>query len=178
MEKNEHPTQRSRKLAYLLRHTPIPDSQGWLDVDLLIDKYEYSEPELERIVNADDKSRFEFSKDRTAIRARHGHSIQVERGLKTSVPPPVLFHETALRRLDRIRSEGVCPMSRKFVHLSRNEDKALEVGRRHGDPVVLTIDTGRMYHDGHVFYESTSGIWLTERIAPGYIQNSEPKQTL
>ncbi len=29
--------------------------------------------------------------------------------------------------------------------------------------------TGRMHADGHVFYVSANGVWLTERVPPEYL---------
>jgi putative RNA 2'-phosphotransferase len=38
------------------------------------------------------------------------------------------------------------------------------VGRRHGKPIVLTIQAGRMYEFGFQFFCSTNGVWLTEKV--------------
>jgi putative RNA 2'-phosphotransferase len=55
------------------------------------------------------------------------------------------------------------------VHLSATEETATQVGRRHGKPVVLKVHAGRMRRDGQVFFLSANGVWLTERVAPGYL---------
>src|ERR1051325_2676350 len=38
---------------------------------------------------------------------------------------------------------------------------ALKVGRRHGKPAVLRISSGQMHQEGHEFYLSENGVWLT-----------------
>ena len=45
-------------------------------------------------------------------------------------------------------------MSRQYVHLSGDFQTAMEVGRQHGSPVVITINAETMAHDGVTFYLS------------------------
>ena len=59
-------------------------------------------------------------------------------------------------------------MSRQYVHLSSDFQTAIEVGRRHGSPVVLTINAEAMAQDGVIFYRSENGVWLCEHVAPKY----------
>ena len=61
-------------------------------------------------------------------------------------------------------------MSRLYVHLSKDIDTALKVGKRHGDPVVLKIHSGNMYRDGYKFYLSENGVWLTKKVNVKYIE--------
>ena len=65
--------------------------------------------------------------------------------------------------------EGLKPMSRLYVHLSENYDTAINVGKRHGDPVVLKIHARRMYEDGNKFYLSENGVWLTKYVGKKYM---------
>ena len=60
-------------------------------------------------------------------------------------------------------------MSRLYVHLSDNFETAEQVGSRHGDSVVLTINTKEMVNDGYVFYLSKNGVWLTDHVPSCYI---------
>jgi putative RNA 2'-phosphotransferase len=55
------------------------------------------------------------------------------------------------------------------VHLSPDEPTAIKVGRRHGRPVVLAVQAGRMHEDGHEFFLSRNGVWLTKRVPREYI---------
>ena len=73
-----------------------------------------------------------------------------------------------------IRAEGLRKMQRHHVHLSPDAATATVVGRRRGAPVVLRVRAGRMHGDGHIFYLSDNGVWLTDAVAPGYIDFPAP----
>lgn len=55
------------------------------------------------------------------------------------------------------------------VHLSADQEIAKLVGQRYGKPVVLVVRSGKMYREGHLFYRSENGVWLTHRVPPLYI---------
>jgi putative RNA 2'-phosphotransferase len=56
------------------------------------------------------------------------------------------------------------------VHLSPDVETAHRVGaRRGGAVVILTIDAARMSANGHVFYRSANGVWLTDTVPPAYL---------
>ena len=95
--------------------------------------------------------------------------MRVELGLSPMEPPPLLYHGTAIGFIDSILREGLKPRSRLQVHLSVDEATALNVGRRHGAPVVLRIDAQRMYASGHKFYLADNGVWLTDQVAKEFI---------
>ena len=59
-------------------------------------------------------------------------------------------------------------MSRQYVHLSGDFNTAMAVGKRHGSPVVITIDAAAMARDGAIFYRSENGVWLCEHVDPKY----------
>ncbi len=171
----------SKTVSYLLRHRPeqahlTMDKHGWVRVDELIQNlalYEnivVSLKELQDMVATNDKKRFVFSDDGLKIRACQGHSIPVDLGLKPSIPPTVLFHGTTDRFLDSIKKKGLLPMNRQQVHLSSTKEIAISVGSRHGKPIVLTIDTAQMVKDGHLFYISENGVWLTDHVPAKYIR--------
>jgi putative RNA 2'-phosphotransferase len=60
------------------------------------------------------------------------------------------------------------------VHLSPGERTAVKVGKRHGKPVVLVVQAGRMHENGFTFYLSANGVWLTERVPVEYIISRSP----
>lgn len=66
--------------------------------------------------------------------------------------------------------KGILKMKRLYVHLSKDVSTAIKVGQRHGKPVVLLIDSGRMYKDGYKFFLSANGVWLTEHVPAEYLQ--------
>ena len=123
---------------------------------------------LEEIVSTDAKQRYSFNEGKTLIRANQGHSIPVDVELKEQRPPWILYHGTADRFMANIASEGLKKMRRLYVHLSENIETAINVGRRHGRPVVLEVHSGEMYKNGCKFYLSENGVWLTEYVNVKY----------
>lgn len=178
MAQNESDVKLGRFLSLVLRHEPSAagielDEHGWADVGELLSGMRRSGRQidmdtLERIVRENCKQRYSFNEDHTKIRANQGHSIPVDVELKEAKPPRQLYHGTAERFLPSIRREGIEKMSRQFVHLSADYQTALNVGRRHGSPAVITVDAEAMVRDGAVFYLSENGVWLCEHVAPEY----------
>ncbi len=166
-------------LSLVLRHDPDAagislDGHGWADTQELIAGVNASGRKLdmemlEEIVRTDEKGRYSFNEDKTLIRANQGHSIPVDVELKQAVPPEKLYHGTASRFMDSIKGQGLKPMSRLYVHLSKDYSTAVKVGSRHGQPMVLEVDAGRMARDGGVFYLSENGVWLTGYVKPEYL---------
>lgn len=179
MDKRRH-KRVSKFLSYILRHHPESigialDSRGWVDVAELLraagrSGVEMTLEELRTVVKEDDKQRFAFSGDGLRIRANQGHSIPVDLGYDPVIPPDVLYHGTARRRLDSIRRQGLLRGARHDVHLSPDPVTAKQVGRRYGKPVVIEIQAGKMHADGHKFYLSANGIWLTGHVPPSYMR--------
>lgn len=161
----------SKRLAYLLRHDRRYefDTNGWRKVSDLIDNHGFTLDVLKDIVNTNNKQRFEFSSDMQYIRARQGHSIQVDVELDEFTPPSVLYHGTAEHFVGDILEEGLKPQSRLHVHLSSTIETAVNVGKRHGVPVVFKVDSQKMFKDGATFYLSRNGVWLTDYIAAEYL---------
>lgn len=166
---------KSQKLAFLLRHDTgyAFDEHGWRDIDDLIRNHGYTMTMLEDIVTTNNKQRYEFNEDKSAIRARQGHSVKVDVELKEATPPLVLFHGTAADFLSSILEEGLKPRKRLHVHLSCDAETAHNVGSRHGEAVILRIDTRSMSDDGVRFFLSNNGVWLTDYVAPKYISVTE-----
>lgn len=174
-------TKRSKYLSLLLRHKPeagkiVLDKNGWAKVSDLIDgdKAGFKLKELQEIVTADEKGRYEFDNTpfpHTKIRAVQGHSIEnIEIELEKAIPPGELFHGTKMTVLSMINKEGLKPMARQFVHLSADKKTAEDVAnRRKGDSVILNIDSCKMAADGITFYKAKNGVWLTNSVHPKYI---------
>ena len=162
---------KSKRLAYLLRHDRKYqfDANGWREVSDLTEKHGFTFEELCVIVDANNKQRFEFSEDMQYIRARQGHSIHVDVELEECVPPPILFHGTAEHSVNTILKEGLKSQNRLYVHLSSTMETAINVGKRHGAPVVLKVDAQKMFKDGAKFYLSRNGVWLTDYVATEYL---------
>ncbi|MDE7477805.1 MAG: RNA 2'-phosphotransferase, partial [Lachnospiraceae bacterium] len=164
----------SKFLSLVLRHHPEAayievDEHGWADVDALIAGVKRTGRKinrmvLEEIVRTDEKQRYSFNEDKTRIRANQGHSILVDVELKEQEPPEYLYHGTAERFYNGIKAKGLKPMGRLYVHLSKDIETAVNVGKRHGKPIVLKIHSGEMHRDGVLFYLSENGVWLTEKV--------------
>ncbi len=167
-------------ISLVLRHKPEAtritlDEHGWANVDELINGINNTGRKidmtmLEEIVKTDNKQRYSFNEDKTLIRANQGHSIPVDVELNQQEPPELLYHGTASRFLDNIMTEGLKPMSRLYVHLSKDVETAKKVGKRHGNPVVLKVYSRQMNRDGVEFYLSENGIWLTKKVDAEYLE--------
>ena len=165
----EFPSQ-SRRLAYLLRHSKLPDKHGWVSVNVLCKESGYEEHIVRALVLFDDKGRFIFSDDKMKVRALYGHSIKIESDAVPTPPPAVLYHGTAEKSVPTIFEEGIKLMSRAKVHLSPTYGMAYSVGARHGMPEVLEINSAAMAADGYVFYKITNDVWQTDYIPAKYIK--------
>src|SRR5262249_39421691 len=117
-----------------------------------------------------DKQRFALSADGARIRANQGHSVDIDLALPAIAPPDRLYHGTADRNLASIEATGLNAGSRQHVHLSPDAETATKVGARHGRPVVLEVESGAMYRDGHRFFRSENGVWLTDHVPARYIR--------
>lgn len=164
----------SKFLSQILRHRPEKiglqlDAQGWAQVDELLEKAaakgeRFDRALLQIVVDTNNKKRFAFSDDGQRIRASQGHSIDIDLGLKPQKPPEILWHGTAEKSIESIRKEGLRPMRRQHVHLSKDRQTAENVGGRHGKAVVLTVRSGEMSRQKHKFFLSENGVWLTEEV--------------
>jgi putative RNA 2'-phosphotransferase len=170
----------SKFLSLVLRHRPeriglALDHEGWADVDDLIKRASAAGIALTRevvlqVAATSDKQRFALDAAGRRIRANQGHSVEVDLGLEPREPPPVLFHGTAVAALASIRAEGLRRGRRRYVHLSSDEATALKVGRRRGKPVVLRVQSARMWVAGTEFFRSANGVWLTLGVPPAFIE--------
>ncbi|MEG1665943.1 RNA 2'-phosphotransferase [Chryseobacterium sp.] len=176
----QHKKKTSKFLSYVLRHHPELinlnlDENGWANVDELITKSKrdshegISFEELDEIVETNDKKRFIFNEDKTRIRANQGHSIDINLALIPQKPPEFLYHGTAQSNIDSIFEKGIEKRNRQHVHLSQDIETATKVGMRHGKPIILTINTEKMFNDGIEFYLSENNVWLTYFVDIQYI---------
>lgn len=171
MGKKQDLVKKGKQLSFLLRHDTEYrfDEHGYREVLDLVQNHGFTKDEIVELVETNDKQRYEFNDDKSKIRARQGHSVNINVDLKETLPPDVLFHGTATRFLSSIKEKGILKMSRNYVQLSEKIDTATEVGRRHGKPVVLGVDTKTMREDGIKFYLSNNNVWLTEFVDSKYI---------
>ena len=169
----------SKFLSLVLRHQPEKigislDEAGWTDVDALLRAMSrrgkrISRETLDYVVRTNDKKRFSFSDDGRQIRANQGHSIDVDLGYASAVPPDVLYHGTATRNLEPILAQGLVKGRRHHVHLSTDQATMLAVGKRHGEPVLLAVNAAQMHAEGHAFFVTGNEVWLTDHVPPRFL---------
>lgn len=169
----------SKRLSYVLRHDPASvglelDDAGWVPVDDLLDGLaadgvHVDAERLERLVARGPKRRFELDDTGQHIRARYGHSVDVDPSHAPVTPPDVLYHGTHPAALERILAEGLRPMGRRQVHLSADVGTARQVGSRRGSPIVLVVDARSMHAAGQTFVQATQGVWLVDRVPAEFV---------
>ncbi|WXR62721.1 RNA 2'-phosphotransferase [Peptostreptococcaceae bacterium AGR-M142] len=171
----------SKFMSYILRHNPKKfniklDINGWTNLDYLMNVLRadrrFNDLELidiQNMISSSNKMRFEINNKK--IRALYGHSIDKKIKKEKSIPPMYLYHGTARRFLDSIKQKGLIPKNRQYVHLSKDIDTALMVGKRRDDrPVILKIEAKRAYEDGIDFYKEKDDVWLCDNLSFKYIK--------
>lgn len=178
----------SKLLSLVLRHQPQSigiklDNAGWVEVDTLLDAMQrhrsgkgVNRNMLDQVVESNDKQRFEYSDDGNHIRARQGHSVEVNLGYTPAEPPEILFHGTPDSVIPKIRESGLKKMARHHVHLHIDVETSRQVGARRGRPVLLKIRAHQMHQAGHVFYVTENDVWLTEEVPPHFIDFPDPSR--
>jgi len=170
----------SKFLSYVLRHKPQSiglsiEENGWASVAEILQnsKIRFSFDELKYVVDNNDKKRFSFNDDLTLIKANQGHSVNVALAFQEITPPDILYHGTAEQFLSSIQEKGLLKRKRHHVHLSKDIPTASKVGKRHGQLVILSIDTKKMYEDGYTFYLSDNDVYLVDWVPSDYLSESK-----
>ena len=173
----------SKFLSLVLRHQPGKmdldlQAGGWADVGDVVAGFKQHGYAVDRSLILDlaqqgPKNRFEVSPDGKSIRARYGHSLDVDLEYTPQAPPDVLYHGTARRFMENIRRQGLQPKGRTYVHLSSSPGAAREVGSRHGDVVILEVDAAGMVEEGYAFYPSTDQVWLVIKVPPRFLRGRD-----
>jgi len=169
----------SKFIALILRHKPEVigiklDEHGWANVDELIagiaKTRTFDKAMLEEIVRTDSKQRYSLNEDKALIMANQGHSIPVDVELPEKEAPEYLWHGTWEKHVESIDSQGLPPKSRLYVHLSKDIETAMAVGKLHGKPVVHQVSSGQMQREGITFFLSANGVWLTKKVPAKYLK--------
>lgn len=175
----------SRTLAHALRHEPWlyeleVDEEGWAPLDQVLDALRRHRSEWRRLGRGDlermqaraDKQRYEVRDGR--IRALYGHSLPGKLVREPSPPPERLFHGTAPEAASAIRSEGLEPMGRQYVHLSVDRETAREVGRRKAPrPVIFRVRAREAHARGVAFYGGNEKVWLADRVPARFLEEEQ-----
>ena len=175
-------TSTSKFISLILRHKPEAigislDEHGWANVDELIAgvaaTQKFNMEMLAEIVRTDSKQRYSFNEDKTLIRANQGHSIPVDVELDEMEPPEEMWHGTGEKYAASIDTTGLMPKSRLYVHLSKDSQTAVNVGKRHGTPVLYIVRARDMFNDGYKFFLSKNGVWLTKEVPVKYLRKQQ-----
>ncbi|WP_295672997.1 RNA 2'-phosphotransferase [uncultured Mucilaginibacter sp.] len=169
----------SKLISYWLRHNPndgdlIADEFGWVSTEDLLKSLNLKGQKLDlndiRSLNHSfDKIRWEFNEDESKIRATHGHSIPIVLSGQSVTPPKLLYHGTSTKKISSIVKMGILPMQRQFVHCSETMEMAIEVGKRHGKPIIIEIDAEGLSQEGSKFFKTSDNVWLTDKIPSDFI---------
>jgi putative RNA 2'-phosphotransferase len=172
---NERNVKKSRYISKLLRHKPEDlklNKEGYCRVDALLSKLDITKEDLDWIVDNNNKKRFSYNEDETKIRANQGHSKTM--GIKVTMEKVTdiefLYHGTSSANVDKIKESGLISMSRDHVHMTKDIDTAINVGKRHSTNIVIfQIDSERMIRDGISILISKNGVFLTDKVDPKYL---------
>ncbi len=182
---SSHLVRLSKFLAVLLRHEPDRfglslDEEGFVETDFVWEQVQkrfpgrFTHSDLLQVVDGDQDGKKRYELRGRYIRAMFGHSMPEKIAYPPAVPPETLYHGTASEALPSIRADGLMSLSRQYVHLTTNKQRAETVGQRHkGKTVLLFIRAGEAYRAGIVFYHPEPEHYLAEAIPPEFITFSE-----
>ncbi len=169
----------SKLISYWLRHKPEDgniklDRYGWVEIKDIINalnsnSLDFTSNQLIELNNSFDKIRWKIDLDTQKIKATHGHSISIEQELNSKTPNEILFHGTASKNIIGIIKNGLISKQRQYVHLSENIEMAREVGKRHGKPFIIEVDTKKMIENDWEFFKTEENVWLTSDIDLKYL---------
>jgi putative RNA 2'-phosphotransferase len=172
----------SKIVSHALRHEPWlyelePDEEGWVDIEQLIEGLKSQNVEwldlkaddIEEMISRSDKKRHVIRNGK--IRAIYGHSIPKKIVHEEACPPENLYHGTSETAEAWIRTEGIRPMGRQYVHLSVRREEAELVGKRKSKtPVILCIHAAEAFRSGVKFYRTNELIWLADYVPAGFVK--------
>lgn len=154
----------SRHVAAALRHSPdVPRTDdGWVKVSNLLRHTGLRRGDLDAVLAA--SGRYELDQHGLRIRAKYGHSVEVDLGAPC-VPPDALFHGTRWAVVGTVLREGLSPMARQRVHLHTDP----EVARRRGD-ALLVVSAALVHAAGHHFWDVGNGVWLADAVPAEFVR--------
>jgi putative RNA 2'-phosphotransferase len=170
----------SKTLSYFLRHAPGEgnldmDNQGFVSLESLLELlctekgYELGREAL--VEKLDDPEVERFERRGEAVRATYGHSVDVELDYPEITPDFPLFHGTSPGAWRSIQEQGLRPMNRQYVHLSRTKEEARRVGKRHAkNPVLLSVQPRESYE---LSFLRAGPVILVEQVPPAMLDPIE-----
>lgn len=169
-----------RVLTFALRHQPrrfgvALDDQGFAGLDELVVGIRFSHydwatldrKQVEEAVRNTDPGRFEVRDG--FVRARYGHSVALGSPGEVRPPPDVLLHGTTTDAAATVRTTGLRPMNRAFVHLTSDPDYAAQVVAAKGGGVVVRVRAGEASAAGVVFFQANPHVWLSRDVPSPFL---------
>ena len=140
----------SKAMAFHLRHGDrvSVDPDGWASLAELANAIGsgVTETEIAIVASTLSEPRFEFRDN--LVRARYGHTRNVPMIMRTAGKPSEVraYHATSLESVHHIieLAEGLKPMERQFVHLSKDRREALRAGLRRGTLLLLSMSASQV----------------------------------
>jgi len=168
-----------RLISGILRHFPDKfglnmDKNGWVNSESLVRavrrRYRWANRWIiKALIYSDEKKRYELSDDK--IRARYGHSVDVELSDMPEAQEDVLYYGTSEEEAQRMVEIGIKPVNQTFVHLSTTIEKSEEVARLRTDsPIILEVDAKGARRDGIRIVKANEIIALAKEIPAKYIK--------
>ena len=172
-----------RIMAGVLRHFPERfnlemDEEGFVDVYKLVsaikrkrgDRMRWLRPtHIIGLAETDPKGRYQVENNH--VRATYGHSLQLSMSLPTDNIPERLYYPTTPEEQDEMMKNGLTPVDRTMVHLSKTWDDAYEAGshREGPDPVILRIDAEEAQNNGIIIQRAGKTVFTVEEIPGDFI---------
>ena len=178
----------SRIIAGALRHFPDKlglnmDGHGWVEISSLIDAIGTSRSgfnwlrlhHIKALVDTDPRGRYQI--DGGMIRAKYGHSIDVELDDLPESDHDEFFYPVTEEESDIVIEGGIHPVDRKWVHLSNSLTKAIEAGKVRTElPMVLKVDGKHARKDGVKIYQASDDVSITDAIDSKYISKVDEEK--
>jgi putative RNA 2'-phosphotransferase len=171
----------SRFLSLILRHRAPHfgldmDDEGFVNIDDLLDVIDEQQPALDwvepehltELAGRGDRRRFEVRDDR--VRATYGHSFSRPIHYKNVDPPEILYVGIPKSQMTVIRSDGLRPHGRQYVHLSVESEEAMQVGRNQDAAAELVrVKAAEAATAGIAFHHPANGLYLVAGMPPKYL---------
>lgn len=188
MSDKEFETALSKTLSFYLRHKPEElyknkvvklEDDGYLEISLLLEsevfqhsfKNKYNKKitiqDIQKVVESNEKKRFEISEDNKKIRCVQGHNKEIKLDddkylEEVKEPYETLIHGTNKKAYETIKVKGLSVMNRRHIHfVSNNNSKEVISGYRNSSNVFIYLDMKKCMEDKMVFYKSKNNVILT-----------------
>lgn len=172
-----------RIMAGILRHFPEKfgldmDEEGFVDVYKMVsaikrkrgDKMRWLRPtHIIGLVETDPKGRYQVENNH--VRATYGHSLDLSMSLPTDNIPERLYYPAHPNEVERVLAEGLNPVDRSMVHLSKTWNDAFEAGihREGPDPVIIRIDAEDSMNNGIIIQRAGKTVFTVEEIPSDFL---------